>query len=422
MPEWAVELAGALVPSLIVFGVAALLVLIVVWVVRRARRSPRARAAAGAIRDHAGASLVRLDDAVDELDLEVGLAGALYGGGTPASLRRARMSAQHVRDESFAEFAALGEAGVMPTEIRKGSQRIERRTAEAIAAIDRARSEHAEWMRANVSAAQHVTAARAHLDQLRATMGDPRALLADMAERFDRDEWAAAADAAAAAEAAVLETERLLAAAAAGADDPTSSILEDIAAAERTLRTADDEARVLEEVHRLVTQASQALPGEFDAARSAVRAAIATRSRLEPDAADRLGAEIRAVDAALDDLEQTAARRPTDTVDRIARLRDRLDMALGDASTTQQRLRGARTALPGTLAAARNVLLEAEASVAHTHAGADARSRVVAAQSELALSRQSVDPVEALDAARRAMRHAEDAKALAAYDSASRTA
>ena len=157
------------------------------------------------------------------------------------------------------------------------------------------------------------------------------------------------------------------------------------------------------------------MPGEFEAARVALRQAMTTRESLRPADADRLGAELHAIDAELTALETDAARRPTRTVDRIARLRDRLDLALGDVRTAQQRLRGARTALPGTLAAARSAIAQAEASVAHTHANADSRVRLVSAQRELASARQAQDPVAALDAARRAMRDAEDAKSLADF-------
>ena len=79
-------------------------------------------------------------------------------------------------------------------------------------------------------------------------------------------------------------------------------------------------------------------------------------------------------------------------------------------------MRGARTALPGTLAAARAAVAHAEAQITRSRAGADARVRLTAAQRELASARQATDPVEALDAARRAMRNAEDAQALADYD------
>lgn len=162
-------------------------------------------------------------------------------------------------------------------------------------------------------------------------------------------------------------------------------------------------------------QAAQAVPDEISAARTALRQASVTREHLDAPDAERLGAELRAIEQELNRIETDAARRPTRTVDAIARLRGRLDLALGDARTAQQRLRGARTALPGTVAAARGALAQAEASVSRSRAGADARSRLLSAQRELARARQAEDPVAALDAARRALRDAEDAKALADY-------
>lgn len=403
------------VPALVVFGVTAIAIAVIAWAVRSARRSPRARAAAEAVRGEAGVALVRLDDAVDELDLEVGLSGALYGGNAPTSLRRARMTAQHVRDTAFEDYRAISQAGVSPEEIRKASSRITRHATEALAGIARARAEHAAWMRENVTAAEQVTAARSRLDSLKASMGEPAALVAELSARFAEEEWREASRAASAAVSEAEEARAHLAAAAAKATDPTQSALADLAAAERSLRRAENDARILEESHRLVTQAAQALPGEFEAARVALRQALTTREGLPPADGERLAREIRAIDAELSALETDAARRPTRTIDRIARMRDRLDLALGDARSAQQRLRGARTALPGTIAAARNAIAQAEASVAHTSAGADARVRLVSAQGELAAARQAPDPVAALDAARRAMRDAEDARSLAEY-------
>jgi hypothetical protein len=389
---------------------------VAVWSVRLARRSPRARAAALAERERAGVALVRLDDAVAELELEVGLSGALYGGGAPASLRRARLTAQHVRDTSFEEYRASGGPGMSPVDIRKTSVRIERSTAEALAAIQRARVDHAAWMTANVSAAEQIAAEQQRLVSLRASMGEPRKLVAELESRYAQEEWRDAARAAESAISEADEAERLLARAAAQVEDPSRTALTDLAAAERALRLAESDARTLEETHRLVSQAAQAVPGEFAAARTALRHALVTREQLVPASAERLGAEVRAIAAQLDELETDAATRPTRTVDRIARLRDRLDLALGDARTAQQRLRGARTALPGTLAAARGAVAQAEASVAHSRAGAPARLRLLASQRELADARQAPDPVAALDAARRAMRDAEDAKALAEFE------
>lgn len=415
MPEAVAAILGWAIPSVVVFGVTAIAIAVLVWAVRRARRSPRARAAADAARAKAGAVLVRLDDAVGELDLEVGLSGAMYGGDAPASLRRSRLTAQHVRDASFEEYRAISTGDVPPIEVRRVSARIERRAEQALAAIAAARAEHGAWVRANVSAASQVDAAQGRLAQLRASMGDPAALVAELSSRFAEEEWRDASRAAHAAVAEADEAKRLLETAAAQASDPALTALPTLAAAERALRQAENDARILEEAHRLVLQAAQAIPDEVAAARSALRHAIVVRDHLEPADAERLGAEIREVESDLTRVEADAARRPTWAVDRIARLRNRLDLALGDAHTAQQRLRGARTALPGTLAAARRALAQAEASVAHSRAGADARARLLSAQEELARARQADDPVAALDAARRAMRDAEDAKALADF-------
>jgi hypothetical protein len=413
--ELVATIAGWLVPALIVFAAAALAVAVIVWLVRRSRRSPRARAAADQARARAGAALVRLDDEVGELELEVGLSGALYGGDAPTSLRRARITAQHVRDASFDEYRAISDPAVLPDEVRRVAARIERRATEALQTVAAARKEHGAWVAANVSAAEQVEAARRRLAELHASMGDPAALVAELSSRFAEEEWTDASRSAHAALSEVADAERHLDAAAARAADPSLSALPELAAAERSLRLAEADARHLEETHRLVLQAAQAVPDEIAAARAALRSASTTREHLEAADAAILGSELRAIATELDRIEADAPRHPTRTVDAIARLRSRLDLALGDARTAQQRLRGARTALPGTLAAARAAIAQAEASVFHSRVGIDARSRLLSAQRELAQARQAPDPVSALDAARRAMRDAEDAKALADY-------
>ncbi|GAA1977461.1 hypothetical protein [Microbacterium pumilum] len=415
MNETGAAILGWAVPAAIVFGVTAIAIVVLVWGLRRARRSSHARAAAEAVRTQAGGVLVRLDDAVDELELEVGLSGALYGGNAPASLRRARINAAHVRDDSFEDYRGVSDPAMLPADVRKGSKRIMRRAEEALALITRARAEHAEWMRANVSATDQIAAAQGRLTALRASMGDPAKLVAELSARFAEDEWREASRAASAAVSEIEDARSHLTAAASLSSDPTRTALDDLASAERSLRRAEEDARILEESHRLVTQAAQAVPGEFETARVALRQAMVTREGLPPAEADRLGAELHKVEEQLTALETDAARHPTRTIDGIARVRDRLDLALGDARTAQQRLRGARTALPGTLAAARNAIAHADAALGHTGAGADARSRLISAQRELASARQAQDPVSALDAARRAIRDAEDAKALADY-------
>src|SRR5699024_5637960 len=156
-----------------------------------------------------------------------------------------------------------------------------------------------------------------------------------------------------------------------------------------------------------------AVDDERMAAESAIRAAIGTQKTLDAEQAPRLAEAIRVAGVALEQATRIADRRPVTANERIARLRDRLDEALADMRTQQQRLRGARSALPGSLNAARSALARAEAVV--LDAEVDARVRLDSARRELAFARQSHDPIEALDASRRARRDAEDAAVLARF-------
>lgn len=406
----------ALVPAVIVFGITALAVLVAVWLVRRARRGPRARAAAEVQRSRAGAVLVELDDAVTDLDIEIGLSGALHGGDAPPALRRARLGTSHSRDDLFAAFRDISVQGVHPAIIARTANRIRERASKDLTTIAQARAEHREWMQSHIDSPAQVSSASARLDALRASMGDEAALVRDLSTRFDAREWEgasrAARDAVAAASAASAHLNR----ARALATDPTQSAREELAAGERALRRAQSNARTLEESHRLITQAAIAVPNELLVARAAIGQAHVVRQRLTGDDAERLAAAISTAEASLAQASTLAERQPTAAIAELAQLHSRLDLALGSARTAQQRLRGARTALPGTIAAARASVAQAEVDVARDSTGADARVRLALAQQQLAGARQADDPVMALDAARRAIRHAEDAQALSNYD------
>lgn len=421
-----------LVPSAIVFGVTGLVVVAIVLVVRATRRGSRARAAAEAERSIAGGMLVRLDAAVEELELEAGFSSTLADPAHAAPLRRARMAAQHARDEAFDDYRALSEADseteskTSVPERRRLAHRITQRAERALEAITVARAAHAAWLQSTVDAPAQVAAVRSRFVAISTQLGDPAALVAELASRVDETEWAEAAAFASATKAALAEADRALTAAEVLAErarvDPSVPLLPSLARAEAALRRAQSTARALDESHRLALQASAGAAGELLAARAAVEDArsvwqqlTSTDNDASPEAAQRLGDEIRDAEASITRLAADVTRRPVATVNELAHVRARLDTAQGDARTAQQRLRGARSALPGTLAAARGALARAEAAVASApRANAESRVRLAAAAEELTRARQGADPVESLDAARRAMRHAEDAAALAA--------
>lgn len=408
------EVLGWLIPAVVVFGSAALLLTGGLVALRYVQRSPKARAGAEAERVAAGSALLQLDDAVGELDLEAELSGALYDGTAPAALRRARMTAAHVRDDAFAAFAELGPAA-LPTEVRRVSSRIRRRVGEAEEVVRRARQEHGAWMSANVSAGDQAKALRRRIEEVRAELGDPKALVQTLRDRFDEAEFADITAAVPTAEAALREAESLVSDAAERTGDPTRTALPLLAEAERALRRARDAVHTIEEGERLLLDAAASAPKEWAAARAALREANALRAGLD-DAkdAEKLGLGLREIEASLSAQEPSLVKRPISALREVAATRDRLDLAVGDARTAQQRLRNARTALTGAVAVARAGVAHAEPM---TSAGpANARLRLAEAQRELATAVSTTDdPVVALDAARRAARHAEDAVALANY-------
>jgi hypothetical protein len=399
------------VPALIALGSAAFIVIALVVGVRLARRGKRARNRAERALEDLGSLIVRLDDATEELELEIGMSSALYDGRPPASLRRARLTAQHTRDDAFAAYSAVTADGTLPTHQLTESKRLTEAVQKALDIIDRARAENEAWLAENSTTVEQVAVARQRLDELAARMGDPTALRQELARIADESEWEDAADADTAARDALEEARTHLRSAEEKSEDPSLSAREDLTACEKALARAEKASQLLEETHRLVQHATRAVDDEQKGAAAAIRAAAGTQLATDPEHAPKLAEAIRVASAALDSAMQIAPRRPVAANERIARLRDRLDIALADARTQQQRLRGARSALPGSLAAARSALARAEAVV--TGAEVDARVRLDSAHRELAFARQAQDPIEALDASRRARRDAEEATVLA---------
>ncbi|WP_213813620.1 hypothetical protein [Glaciihabitans sp. dw_435] len=93
-----------------------------------------------------------------------------------------------------------------------------------------------------------------------------------------------------------------------------------------------------------------------------------------------------------------------------------LDTALAGARNQQQRLEHARTALAGALVAARSQISVVKNYMSGGRAAIEARTRLAEAERQLMLAEAEADPVEALDAARRAATSARDADALARYE------
>jgi chromosome segregation ATPase len=135
-----------------------------------------------------------------------------------------------------------------------------------------------------------------------------------------------------------------------------------------------------------------------------------------PDQAAAITAAIVAVEGAL---ASSDPRSPAASLDAIGAAVSSLDAALASSRNQEERLEHATLALDGTLASLDMQLSEVSAFIAvgGSRVGPDARARLADAQRELASATAAgADPVEALDAARRAVTHLRDADALARYD------
>jgi hypothetical protein len=149
--------------------------------------------------------------------------------------------------------------------------------------------------------------------------------------------------------------------------------------------------------------------------------AEATRMRDSIEDPDAVG-EIVAASAELDSVAKAAATRspahPVADLDALSAASGALDELLDVARSAQQRLDSARVALVGAIEIATSHIDTASNYISGRRGlvGPDARTRLAAAERELALARLESDPVAALDGARRAATLATDADALARYD------
>ena len=106
---------------------------------------------------------------------------------------------------------------------------------------------------------------------------------------------------------------------------------------------------------------------------------------------------------------------PVAELDRIGTAVAQLDLALASARNQAQRFAHARSAYEGTLVSATSQIAAARELIGSRGGNVTARTRLAEAERQLMIAQAETDPVEALDAVRRAVTHARDADALARY-------
>ena len=392
---------GWVAPAAVAVLVAAVVAAAIVVAMRFSRRSPRARAAASQGVSEAADALLRLDDAVRELDLAARAADAVDAADEPTELRRARAAALRARDRGFAEISRLRADTGLAARRRDEARRLRTQLDAQTERVTHTRTQLDEWALTHRTTHELLAAARRRRAHLLEMAGDPEPLLAVLRDRFAPEDRDDAETAARAASDSLHDADVALERAAAA---PEGDHLFDATAA---LARAERQVRAVEDAHRVALQAAENAAAEITAARAEIEAATELASRrpseAAPDAASLLAAAAQELETAAVD----ADRRPRRAIAIVARVRERRDDALSDAMTPRQRLEAARAALPGTLACARAALAVADAR--ETGPAIADRIRLEDARRELAEARAATDAERALTHARAAWHAVSDA-------------
>lgn len=406
--------------TFLVIVVAAVTVGLVLLFRRREGAKPTSAAGLDQAETRAGVALVHADQALSASDDELGFAVAQFGESATADFAAAIEAARAKVTQAFRLKQLLDDA--VPESAQKRREyalQIVALCDSAQATLDaqnhdfsRLRADEANAPSAIASLRTRIAAATARIDDTDVTL---QRVLATFEPTLAEAEATAIGDARrhlAAATTATDTAERGVSPAG------VNTVATDLAEAERALHDGIRSLDSVETVALRLDDAARALSKLIDTSTADVAEARVQRDAA-PDA-DTGAAIIDAIDdveRTLADIAATRAINPIVDLDKLGAAVASLDTALASARNQAQRLEHARAALEGTLVSARSQIAVVHALVREgRRVGADARTRLAEAERQLTIAEAEADPVEALDAARRAVTHARDADALARYD------
>lgn len=411
MPDLA-TLVG-LVVGVVVTAFAALSVLGVVLLRRRARRE--ALAPPPGTTD-AGVALVRADTALRDGVDELGYAVAQFGEDRTGDFSAALDAARADLDRAFRLQQQLDDAYADSERQRREWTRDIAAIANRVSQTVSAQSQQfASLRRSEADAPETIAQLRRNLAAARDRRAGSSGTVAEMKKAYPDDSIAVVAGNLDRADAALDRTDAALDAAEAGVT-AKASVTDQLAAAESGLHEA---TQLLDAIDRRRDELAKAVAGiEAIRAEEAVslEAARALRDAPpDPDSGAAVNTAIAVLESKLAEVARKGRRDPVADLDALVDASDKLDIAVAAARNQQRRLDGARSALAGALVSARTQLAAVSDYIGTHGGGADARTRLAEGQRNLLLAENEADPVEALDAARRAQTNARDADALARY-------
>jgi hypothetical protein len=418
---------GAVLAVVTVVVVVGVLLAVGIFLLFRRRSGAQPSSASGlpALRTRANILLVRADEAVTGGEDELGFAVAQFGETRTARFAAAMTDARAKLAEAFRLQQALDDA--VPESAQKKREWTLQIAALCEAAIAAVAGQDRDFSRLRGVEAD----SPARIADLEARVATARDRLTTAAATLDRLR--------AGYDPALLGADDPLAVATTALDDAAETIAD--ARGRVTPSGVNTVSGLLEDAEGSLRRATAALDGidrlsaRLDAAASALDALVVSSGRdldearaerdTAPDA-DSGAAIIRAISdvetARSSVVAGDARRNPVAGLDALSAAVATLDTALASARNQAQRLEHARTALAGTLVSAHSQIDGLKSLVASggRSVGAEARTRLAEAERQLMLAEAEADPVEALDAARRAVTHARDGDALAHYDAMQR--
>ena len=390
----------------------------------RNRDGAKPSAAAGlvALRATANVQLVRLDETLSAADNELGFAIAQFGEEKTRDYALAVQKAHTMSTTAFRTRQQLDDA--FPESVTKQREltlQIVALCEAAQGALDKEQAGFTALRSAEVAAPQSLAALRTGIAAARKRLAPATATLkrlaADYRPQIVEEHARAIADARTQLEAA---TETVAAAEKQLSPAGVNAVTGDVRDAELALSRATTLLDAIDTTEKELDGAAAAVVDLIASTRADLTEARRERdSAPDPDTGAAIIDAIEAVEKVLATVAGEA--RPSDPIENLDRLNAaiaELDTALASARNQAQRLEHARTALAGTLVSARSQLAATRSFMAAGggRVGADARVRLSEAERELKNAEAEADPVDALDAARRAVTSARDADALARYD------
>jgi hypothetical protein len=407
--------AAVVVGGLLIFGMVLLF---------RNRDGAKPSAAAGLteLRTKANGQLVHLDETLSNADNELGFAIAQFGDEKTKEYATAVQKARVMSTAAFRARQQLDDAFPEPvTKQRELALQIIALCESAQDTLDKEQAAFTALRSAEVEAPQSLSALRKNIAAARKRIPLATATLKRLAKDYRpqiaEEHSRAIAEATTQLEAAsdnVAAAEKQLSPAG------VNAVTGDVRDAELALSRATTLLDAIDTTEKELDGAAAAVVDLIASTRADLTEARRGRdSAPDPDTGAAIIDAIEGVEKVLAAVAGDA--RPSDPIENLDRLNAaiaELDTALASARNQAQRLEHARTALVGTLVSARSQLAATRGFMAAGggRVGADARVRLSEAERELKNAEAEADPVDALDAARRAVTSARDADALARYD------